>query len=148
MALSSTHRISTAHMSSNRNIISILVTRNSNVTGIQEYLCNNKQRNINSDPCKRNTEIINACILVNLCNSDVWIWYNCVQSIHIAMIQISEMMVSSEIVYPCISETWIKNNSVMCNSICVTVIHVHEIMVFSITGIYMKYNIYYTRIFV
>jgi len=71
---------------------------------------------MNSDPCNRNTEIINACILVNLCNNDVWIWYNFVQSTHVAMIQIYEMTVSSEIANSCISRIWIRNNSIMCNS--------------------------------
>ena len=87
----------------------------------------------------RKTGTINACIPVNLCNSDVWTWYNCVQSIYVAMIQIYEMTVFSEIVCPYISETWIRNNSTTCNSICVTVIHIHEIIVLSVTYIYMKY---------
>ena len=54
----------------------------------------------------------------------------CVSSIHVMMIPIYEMMV----VYLCIGGTWIRNNSVTCNSICVTVIHVHEITVSRVTG--------------
>ena len=66
-------------------------------------------------------------------------WYNCVQSVHVTMIQIYKMTVFSEIVCPRISGTWIGNNYIMCNSICVTVIHVHGITMFGVTNIYMKY---------
>ena len=69
MAVSSTHRISTAHMSSNGNTIS--VTGSNHVTGMQEYTCNNNTCNINGDPYDKNIEISNACIPVNICNSDV-----------------------------------------------------------------------------
>jgi len=43
------------------------------------------------------------------------------------MISIYEMTVSSELVYLFIGGTCIRNNSVTFNSVCVTVIHVHEI---------------------
>ena len=93
---------------------------------------------MNNNPYNRNTKTINTYILVNQCNSSVWTRYNCIRSIHVAMVQIYEITVSSEIVYLCISGAWIRNNSVICNSICVTVIHINEITVFSITDIYMN----------
>ena len=52
VALSSTHRISTVHMSNNGNI-NILVTRNNHLTRIKEYPCNNNSCDINSDPRNR-----------------------------------------------------------------------------------------------
>jgi len=68
--------------------ISISVTKNNHVMRIQEYTCRNNLCNMNNDTGHRNTETVNACVPVNLCNSDVWTWYNCVQSVHVAMIQI------------------------------------------------------------
>ena len=67
VALSSTYRISTAQISSNRNI----KTGNNHITRIQEYQCSNNSYNVSSDPCHRNTETINACIPVNLYNIDI-----------------------------------------------------------------------------
>ena len=51
------------------------------------------------------TCIIVACISVNQCNSNIRTWYNYVRSIQVTMI-----MVSSELVYPCISGTWRRHN--------------------------------------
>jgi len=135
VALSSTHRISIALMSSNRNIISILVR------GIPEYPCSK-----NNDSCNRNTETINTCIQVNLCSNVIRTGNNCVQSIHVEVIQIYVITISSGIAYPCISGTWTLNNSVRCNSICVTVIRAHEIIVSSIASVYMKYNVQCTGV--
>ena len=69
VALSFTHRISTAHMSSNE--ISISVMENNHVTGIKEYTCSNNTCNMNGDPYDKNIETINTCIPLNICNSDV-----------------------------------------------------------------------------
>ena len=52
-----THRISTAHVSSNGNIY---------VTGIQEDTCNNNTCNRNSDLYDKNIKTSNACIPVNI----------------------------------------------------------------------------------
>ena len=57
-----THRISTAHVSSNGNIY---------VTGIQEDTCNNNTCNRNGDLYDKNIKSSNACIPVNIYNSDV-----------------------------------------------------------------------------
>jgi len=133
VTLSFTHHISTAHMSSNRNIN--IISRKQSCTWIQEYLYSNNACNINNDSCNRNTETINACIPVNLYNSVIKIWNNCVQSIHVT--------VSSIIAYPCISGSWTWNNSVVCISIYVIVIHVHGITISSVTGIYKKYCVVY-----
>ena len=52
--------------------ISISVTGNNHATRIQEYTCNNKTcNNMNGDPHDKNIEIINACIPVNICNSNM-----------------------------------------------------------------------------
>ena len=51
--------------------ISISITGNNHVTGIQEDTCNNNTCNMNGDPYDQNIETINACIPVNICNSDV-----------------------------------------------------------------------------
>ena len=85
-----------------------------------------------------------ACIPVNICNSDVWTWYYCVPSIHVIMAPIYEMTVSSELVYLCIGGTWIRNISVTCNSICVMVIHVHEMTVSLVTE-YPSYGVLSVR---
>jgi len=102
---------------------------NIHITGIQEYTCNGKSCNRNSDSDNMTTWIIKACIQVNPCNSVIRIWHNCVQSIRVAMIQIYEITVFSGIVYLYISGTWTWNNNIHCNSSCVTVIDVHEIIV-------------------
>ena len=69
VALSSTDRILTAHMLSNRNIN--ISTGNNYVMGIQQYTCSNNPCNMKSDPHDKNIKIINACIPVNTCNSDI-----------------------------------------------------------------------------
>ena len=51
--------------------ISISVTRNIYVTGIQEDTCNNNPCNMKGDPHDKNIKIINTCIPVNTCNCDV-----------------------------------------------------------------------------
>jgi len=64
-----THRISTAHMFSNENInISNGKQSCNGNTGIS---ISNNSCNIYSDPFNKNTETINACIPVNLCNSGI-----------------------------------------------------------------------------
>ena len=66
MTLSFTHRISTAHIFGNRNIMSISGLQEQacdiHVTEIEEYTCNNKPRNSNSDPRNKNTGTIKAYI--------------------------------------------------------------------------------------
>ena len=127
VTLSFTHRILIVHMSSNGNIN--ISNWKHHVMGIHKYPCSNNSCNMNIDPCNRNTETINTCISVNPWNSGRRIWNNCVQSIHVAMIRLYEITVSSGIAYPCINSTWVWNNSVICNSICVMVIYVHEMTV-------------------
>ena len=51
--------------------ISISVTGNNHVTGIQEYTCNNITCNMNGDPYDKTIETINAGISVNICNRDM-----------------------------------------------------------------------------
>ena len=63
VAFSFTHRISTAHMSSNENIN--ISNRKNHVTGIYEYTCSN------NGPYDKNIETIHACIPVNPCNSNI-----------------------------------------------------------------------------
>jgi len=76
VALSSTHHMSIANMSSNGSIISILgiekiiIVLNTHVTGIHEYSCNGKSCNRNNDSGNMKARTIKACIHVNPCNSD------------------------------------------------------------------------------
>jgi len=51
--------------------ISISVTGNNHVMGIQDYTCYNNTCNMNGDPYNKNIETINACIPMNMCKSDV-----------------------------------------------------------------------------
>jgi len=62
--------------------ISISVTGNIHVTGIQEDSCNNNTCNMNGDPYNKNIETINACVTV-MCKHDIT-----VLSIHVTMIPI------------------------------------------------------------
>ena len=50
---------------------SISVMGNNHVIGIQEYTCNNNTCNMNGDLYDKKIETINACIPVNIYNSDV-----------------------------------------------------------------------------
>ena len=68
IALSSTHRISTAHMSNNGNI-NIIVTKNNHVMGIPDHAYNNNPWDMNSDQCNRNIKTIITYTQVSLCNS-------------------------------------------------------------------------------
>jgi len=69
MAPNSTHRISTAPMSSNENIN--IRNGKQSCNGNTGISMSNNSCNIYSDPYKRNTETINACIPVNLCNRGI-----------------------------------------------------------------------------
>jgi len=63
-----THRISTTIYPITG--ISISVTGNIHVPGIQEDTCNNNTCNMNDDLYDKNIKTSNACIPVNIYNSD------------------------------------------------------------------------------